>query len=146
MDPTNFSVKWTHPTKIPPLTKYGAIVPKCQCLLDSHFAITLSLSVPSRLHGQQYLISAVSWGKPSSICNYFKNLGLISSGMFWSRWDIGSLRLLHRIRVISLSWWDRAEFTFFLHQWKDWQWPIGRQRTVKDGRFAPKLTLRPLTQ
>ena len=33
MDPTDFNVNWTHPTKIPPITIYGAIVqtlPKAQ--------------------------------------------------------------------------------------------------------------------
>ena len=30
MDPTDFNVNWTHPTKIPPITTYGAIVQKCQ--------------------------------------------------------------------------------------------------------------------
>ena len=37
MDPTDFSVKWTHPTKIPLLTKYGAIVPNCLQLFFLHF-------------------------------------------------------------------------------------------------------------
>ena len=30
MDPTDFNVNWTHPTKNPPTTIYGAIVQKCQ--------------------------------------------------------------------------------------------------------------------
>ena len=55
MDPTDFSVKWTHPTKIPTLTKYGGIVPNCQFTIPNqtkaydgyHFALPCTLRVYS---------------------------------------------------------------------------------------------------
>ena len=39
-DPTDFNVNRSHPTQIPPLTKYGAIVQKCATVFAFNWANT----------------------------------------------------------------------------------------------------------
>ena len=61
MDPTDFNVNWTHPTKIPPITIYGAIVQKCPN--GKHSDVDEYLYCRSPSNTPAWTLSFSSWWK-----------------------------------------------------------------------------------